>query len=69
MTDPELVHDTVDYDLLPLDDDDEPTYPHQHCPECGDDEWLMDVPNDPEGRIWCGKPVHGDNPPVWNPWL
>lgn len=44
-------------------------YPHQHCPECGSDEWITDVPNDPDGRVGCANPVHGDDSPLWNPWL
>jgi len=39
------------------------------CPRCGSDEWIMDVPNDPRGAVFCANPVHfdEDNAPVWTP--
>lgn len=36
------------------------------CPVCSSDEWIMDVPNDPRGDVYCANPVH-DDAPVWTP--
>lgn len=47
-----------------------PMYPHQHCPACGSDDWIMEVPNDPDDRVFCANPTHYGSPaPEWNPWL
>lgn len=39
----------------------------ERCPVCHRDDYLVEVPNSPTGEIWCGNPVHGDNPPAWVP--
>lgn len=45
-------------------DDHAPT----RCPVCDSDEWIMDVPNDPTGDVWCANPVHhGGDVPTWTP--
>lgn len=38
------------------------------CARCGSDEWIMDVPNDPDGDVYCANPVHhGEDTPTWTP--